>query len=173
MTSLNLLGNLELIEVRVVVALDFGLTGLRLAARKAGVVEGNERNLAGLGNCIRVVGCVLLEEGLKVGVRRVDGLLDVLAGDDCVGELHLLALLEVVRADGVVRDSHAAGDECFETLKLEVLFDLLLEVRDAYAEELLDEVHVLLVADELATRKEILRERAGAELAAEIVIGDL
>src|SRR6185312_16604463 len=44
--GLNLLRNLELIEVSVVVGLDFRLAGLGLAARKAGVVEGDEGDLA-------------------------------------------------------------------------------------------------------------------------------
>ena len=45
--------------------------------------------------------------------------------------------------------------------------------RDADAEELLDEVHVRCSPMNLPPGKEILRERAGAELAAEIVVGDL
>ena len=53
---LHLLRDLELILVSVVVGLDLGLADLRLAARKAGVVEGDEGDLAGLGNCVGVAG---------------------------------------------------------------------------------------------------------------------
>ncbi len=77
MAGLHLLLHLILILVCVVVGLHIGVRNLRLAARQIGRIEGDILNLASLGNRRRIARGVALEEGLQVGVRRVDALAHV------------------------------------------------------------------------------------------------
>ena len=76
-------------------------------------------------------------------------------------------------AHGVVRDGDAAGDQRLQAVQLHVALHLRLEVGAAGLEGGLDEVHVCVVADVVAVGKEILAERAGLQLAAQIFVADL
>ena len=78
-TNFDLLLHLVLSLVLVVVGLNIGIGDLRLAARQVRGVEGDVLNLAGLRNRIRVVGCVVLEELLKLGIGRIDRLAKIVA----------------------------------------------------------------------------------------------
>ena len=64
---------------------------------------------------------VLLEEGLELRVAGIDGLLDVVGGDDGVVELHLGALRAVGLAHGVVGDGDPPVTRACSRLQLHVL----------------------------------------------------
>ena len=100
----RLLGNLVLGLVLVVVGLNLLLRGLRNAAGKLVGRERKVGDLALLRHRVRVARGVLLEEGLEIGVRRVDGLAQIVAREHRVIELDLDVVLAVGVADFLVAD---------------------------------------------------------------------
>ena len=76
-TRLHLLWRLVLIQMRLVVGLRIGIAHRRSSTGKIRGLKAEKFDLAGLGNGVRIVRGVALEEGLQIGVRGIDGALDV------------------------------------------------------------------------------------------------
>ena len=83
----------------------------------AGELVGRESEVgdgALLGDGVGVAGGVALEEGFQLGVGGVDGLAQVVAGDDGVVEFDLDVLFAVRVADFLVAYGDAGGDVVLE-----------------------------------------------------------
>ena len=161
--------------VRGVIRLDLGIADLGLAA---GQLRGGERHildLPRLRNRQRVPGRGLLEIRLQVRVARVDGLLQVVQRYHGVVELNLRPLHLVCCAHRRIGHGDSAGDQRLQALQFQVLLHLPLEVSlaDVLAHGHLNEVDVPVVADILPVGEQVLRQRPGAQIGAQVVVRHL
>src|SRR6202044_3323821 len=145
----------------------------RSSTRRIRGLKAEKLDLAGLWNGVRVVHGIALEEGLQIGVGRIDGVLDVRSGDDSVVELHLGPGLQILGANSAVGNADAASNQRLQPLQLNVRLYLGLELRHRQAEGRLDKVNVLILANECAAGKQILGVRTMLEKVPQIVVGDL
>ena len=93
--------------------------------------------------------------------------------NDRVIELDLGAGDAIGVADVVIGYADAAGDERLQAANLHLFLDEVLKIRDAHVELVLDEVHVLFIANVLAVGEEHLADLALVKLTGEIRVRDL
>ena len=154
----RLLRNRVLALVLLEVLLNLLLADLRNAARQIAGANAEVGHLALLRNRRRVPRGILLEEGLQLGVRGLDRILQRVGGNHRVVKLDLDVLLEIGGAHLGVAHLGAGGDQRPQAADNDLLLHLLLESGNRHIELPRNEISVAVLADKFAVGEEKFAE---------------